>query len=660
MIQWTRCSWVLIVPLLCVGCGGGGPSTIDNGLDNATLRRAPIKVDADGNARVLIGFKSTPNLEEEGLIEAHGGKLKARYHIVPAIAATLPQQALAALKKNPHVAYVEGDVQGRLLIDEVPWGIQRVGAPTVQGLGVKGAGVKVAVIDTGIDYNHTDLKANYGGGTDIADNDSDPKDWHGHGTHCAGIIGADDNGVGVVGVAPDVQLFALKVFSDGSTSCWWSDVIQALQWCVDHQIQIASMSIGGDYSSTFEQACNNALQQGVLLVAAAGNSGGPVKYPAGFDSVIAVGATDSNNVRASWSCYGNNLELMAPGVSIKSTVLNNTYGLKSGTSMACPHVSGSAALVWSAYPTWAAAQVRQQLTSTAQDLGTAGKDPYYGYGLVRADNAVSVTPPPPSPPPSLSKVEVTPASASIVKGATQQFIAKAVYSDGSSQNVTSQAAWSSSNTSVATVNASGVATGVNAGSAAIVATYQEVSGNAALTVTEPLLSKVEVTPASASIVKGSIQQFKAKAVYNDGSSQDVTNEATWSSTSNSSAAVATIDPYGVATGINAGTATITATYQGISGNATLTVTEPSGDVVEITRAEYILKRGHLRVFATSSGAPTAVLQVYNADGTYCYGKLAYAGGNIYVISLVKVQDPGGWVKVVSSLGGSATAAVVYK
>ncbi len=162
---------------------------------------------------------------------------------------------------------------------------------------------------------------------------------------------------------------------------------------------------------------------------------------------------------------------------------------------------------------------------------------------------------------------------------------------------------------------------------------------------------------SASILDGKTQQFVAKAVYSDGSQKDVTGLATWSS---KNTAVATINGASLATGVGAGSTTIEATYQNLSGSATLNVTDSSTDVVEIFRAEYIVKRQQLRVFATSSAAPNAVLEAYDATGTHCYGKLNYAGGNYYVLSRPKVQDPGGSVIVRSSFKGSDQKPVVYR
>ncbi|MBU4483368.1 MAG: S8 family serine peptidase, partial [Actinobacteria bacterium] len=166
------------------------------------------------------------------------------------------------------------------------------------------------------------------------------------------------------------------------------------------RMDIINMSLGGGASSTLEAACLSANQNGLLLVAAAGNSGNPpgkgdnIIYPAAYESVIAVAATDQNDKRASWSSTGPDLELSAPGVAINSTLLGGGYGEKSGTSMASPHVAGTAALVITA----GISDVRGQLQSTAKDLGATGWDSKYGWGLVDAFAALNWTAVPNNPP----------------------------------------------------------------------------------------------------------------------------------------------------------------------------------------------------------------------------------------------------------------------
>ncbi|MGB2814347.1 MAG: S8 family serine peptidase, partial [Dehalococcoidales bacterium] len=250
--------------------------------------------------------------------------------------------------------------------------------------------------DSGIDYNHPDLDANYAGGWDFVNNDDDPVDIDGHGTHVAGTIAAEDNGFGVVGVAPEASIYALKTLEGGEG--YYSDVIDALQWAVDNEIQVTNNSYGssGDPGEIVKAAFDTAYYtHGVLHVAAAGNTGNPpgrddnIIYPARWDSVMAVAATDTSDDRARWSSTGPDAELSAPGVNINSTLVGGGYGGKSGTSMASPHVAGTAALVLVAYPNWTNADVRTQLQNTADDLGDAEWDTKYGYGLVDADEAAA-------------------------------------------------------------------------------------------------------------------------------------------------------------------------------------------------------------------------------------------------------------------------------
>lgn len=209
-------------------------------------------------------------------------------------------------------------------------------------------------------------------------------DDNGHGTHVAGTIGALDNELGVIGVAPQADIYAIKAldqYGNGS----YSDIISGIEWAIDNNIDIINMSIGGTTKSkTLETAVNNAYNAGILLVASAGNNGydkkGTITYPAAYDSVIAVGAVDENNTRAYFSSVGRQLELMAPGVNVLSTVPNNSYASYSGTSMASPHIAGSAALLWEANPNLSNVEIRNLLNNSAIYLGDSFE---YGNGLVK-------------------------------------------------------------------------------------------------------------------------------------------------------------------------------------------------------------------------------------------------------------------------------------
>ena len=365
---------------------------------------------------VIVGFKEKPDV---GLVKAFGGSIKYQYSIIPAVSCLLPKNAAEFLKKNPRIAYVELDGKVKVLGEVLPWGVDRIDAEQVwdsngdlivdEGANA-GEAVKVAIIDTGVDYNHPDLAGNVKGGASFVDYTSNYMDDNGHGTHVAGIIAAVDNEVGVIGVAPKIELYALKAL-DSEGSGYVSDVVAAIDWAVENGMQIVSMSLGAnnDYKS-LRQACDAAYASGVLLVAAAGNDASrftvifgidTIDYPARYDSVVAVGAINQEDERPSWSSTGPELELAAPGVDIYSTYWDNTYAALSGTSMACPHVSGVAALIFASNigeiapsydfdgdKIWDADEVRAWLQATAEDLGNPGKDEFYGYGLVDAEKAV--------------------------------------------------------------------------------------------------------------------------------------------------------------------------------------------------------------------------------------------------------------------------------
>src|SRR3989338_2380272 len=368
---------------------------------------------------VLVSFDKTPGKAEEKIVRAFGGTISYTYSITPAIAASVPEAAINGLLRNPNVAAVEMDdfvYPADVELDN-SWGVAKIGAGTVHANGNSGTGGRIGIIDSGINYNHPDLVGVYAGGHDFVQEDDStgdgPMDVYGHGTHVAGTACATDNGIGVVGVAPDCDLYALRVLNDDGVGSW-SRTIAAMEWAVAHGIQVVNLSLGNSKNpgTAVKRAFDNAAAAGVVIVAAAGNSGNMagkgdnIIYPAKYASVIAVGATDSSNKRASFSSTGSALEIVAPGVSVLSTWNDSTsylnpqpiclngdcwYKFGSGTSMASPHVAGVAALIIASglvsntnglngiYD-----EVRAKLNSTATDLGTAGKDTQYGYGLVNA------------------------------------------------------------------------------------------------------------------------------------------------------------------------------------------------------------------------------------------------------------------------------------
>ena len=385
------------------------------------------------------------------------------------------------LKKHPMIEYAEpnyiytiGDVSidGSEMISDPDfpklWGLHntgqivKAGEEEVQGtpdadidaleawaVETGSKSIKVAIIDTGIDYTHQDLAENilkndgemgeYTDGegnikhkeTDLVDNDgngyvddvygwnfvantNDPKDDHSHGTHVAGTIGAvGNNNIGVVGVNWKVSLLPVKFLSAGGSGSL-ADAVKAIDYAHKRKVHLMSNSWGGGgFSQALADVIESASKDGILFIAAAGNSSTDndktPHYPSSYESenVIAVAATDSDDQRASFSCYGkNSVDIAAPGSNIYSTVLDNKYGFMSGTSMATPHVSGVAALVWAHEPNLTMAQVKERLFKTSDEILMLKRR--MGYGRLNAYNALTNTIPPKTEPtdPALFKEEI--------------------------------------------------------------------------------------------------------------------------------------------------------------------------------------------------------------------------------------------------------------
>ncbi|MBA2175389.1 S8 family peptidase [Halobacillus locisalis] len=331
----------------------------------------------------LVGFDTNIKQGQIKNIKKLGGKVKHQYKFMDTMLVSLPEKAAEALKKNPNVSYVEEDQMAHAIGQTTTWGIPHIKSDQVHATGNTGSGVKVAILDTGIDASHEDL--NVTGGESFVSGEPDPfNDGNSHGTHVAGTVAGLDNNVGVLGVAQSANLYAVKVL-DGAGSGTYSGIIQGIEWSVDNNMDVINMSLGGRTgSAALKDAVDNAYNSGVLVVAAAGNEGSflvfnTIGYPAKYDSAMAVGAVDSNNNRASFSSVGSELEVMAPGVDILSSVPGNSYASYNGTSMASPHVAGAAALILAENPNLSNAEVRQKLNDTAKPLGDSF---YYGNGVI--------------------------------------------------------------------------------------------------------------------------------------------------------------------------------------------------------------------------------------------------------------------------------------
>jgi subtilisin family serine protease len=260
----------------------------------------------------------------------------------------------------------------------------------------RGAGITVAVVDSGVQANHPDLAGRVRPGAAVVNGavqtGAGGTDVNGHGTHVAGIVGAGENGIGVVGVAPEVTILPVRVL-DANGVGPNSDIGKGITWAVDHGAKVINVSIGSDTkSASVSTAVDYAVDHGVVVVAAAGNGGptGNPRYPAALAKVIAVGALSQNGDVASYSTNGDYVDVVAPGSNIYSTKPPSTWGMNSGTSMASPHVAALAALIIDARNAPVSpGNMLRRLTSTATDAGPPGFDPAYGWGCINPIGAVN-------------------------------------------------------------------------------------------------------------------------------------------------------------------------------------------------------------------------------------------------------------------------------
>jgi aqualysin 1 len=297
-------------------------------------------------------------------------------------AGTIPDSEVGAVRADDRVAYVERDQTVSAVGQVLPWGIDRIDADLSSTLAGNGtgavSGVRAYVIDTGIDTSHPDLNVvrhvNFAGGPNA--------DCNGHGTHVAGTIAARDNATDVVGAAPGAPLIGVKVLGC-SGSGYTSGVIAGINWVTANAVKpaVANMSLGGGVSQALDDAVRNSAASGVVYSIAAGNSGAnacnssPARAGAGTaNGIITTAATDSSNLETSWSNYGSCVDLWAPGAGILSTRKGGGTTTMSGTSMASPHVGGTAALYLSSHAGSTPAGVETQLKSDSLATGTTSKD----------------------------------------------------------------------------------------------------------------------------------------------------------------------------------------------------------------------------------------------------------------------------------------------
>ena len=352
--------------------------------------------DAPSLVPVIIGFKDK---HDEKLVAAHGGQVNHVYEHIPAIAASMPDNAIENLKQNPNIAYVEEDQIAQVVCHNdpeiIPWGITKINADDVWNLGYRGSSIKVGIVDTGIYLKNPDL--NKGTGKNFVNLGKKPNDDNGHGTAVAGIVAALDNNIAVVGVAPEVVVYPVKVLNQQGSG-YYSGIIAGIDWTITNGMDVNNYSFGGTGDS---QALHDIIiaanQNGIIQVAAAGNSGpspNTVLFPARYIETIAVGATDSADNIASFSSRGPQVDVTAPGVQINTLAKGDRFSTfyctsGDGTSFAAPHVAGAAALIKSKNPNLSPDEVQNLLQTTAIDLGAVGLDNDYGYGRIDAVAAVN-------------------------------------------------------------------------------------------------------------------------------------------------------------------------------------------------------------------------------------------------------------------------------
>ncbi|MGM0876437.1 MAG: S8 family serine peptidase [Bacillota bacterium] len=311
-------------------------------------------------------------------------RITYQFDSIPAYSALLTANEIEAIRSKPNIEMI--NIEKPVTITSTQskdWGHEAIGVPTMLNASLTGKNVKIAIIDTGIDGAHPDL--NVAGGKNFIENNSNYKDDNGHGTHVAGIIASLNNEFGTLGVAPNSSIYALK-FLDSNGEGSTTDLANAIDWAIEHNIDILNMSFGFTGSDPIiSELLNKAYMNNMLIVGAAGNEGlNSVAFPASNRNVIAVGAINKQKQLAAFSNTGPQLEVTAPGVGVISTYINNQYKYMDGTSMATPYVSGYLALLMEKYPTKTNAEIRSLLTKNTLDLGVTGRDTKYGYGLIQS------------------------------------------------------------------------------------------------------------------------------------------------------------------------------------------------------------------------------------------------------------------------------------
>jgi subtilisin family serine protease len=349
----------------------------------------------------IVAFNaSVDNKQKDAIIKSFDGIVTKDLDIINAKAVKLSEDKVGELTKTTGVirVSVDGTVQldppmSQKIINQpdqfIPWGVEKIGVKSLGELVIRK--VDVAVIDTGVDLEHPDLKENIANGINVVDPNAPPMDIDGHGTHVAGIIAGVNNNIGILGVAPKASIHPVSVFRKNGNSApiaFYSDIISGLEWCLGNGIKIINISFGTYVDDpNLREAFSIAISAGAVIVASAGNNNSSKPYyPASYPGVISVSASDEKGNRLTWSNFGSEIDLSAPGVDIPSTYINNSYALLSGTDMAAPHVTGTMAVSLAAK--FDKDKAIEILFDKATDAGVKGRDDYYGYGSLDAKKTI--------------------------------------------------------------------------------------------------------------------------------------------------------------------------------------------------------------------------------------------------------------------------------